>query len=467
MQKVNLDTLFSAYIEELNAQGIYVISDKFCDTYRFVDDPNIVWYRQDLIAGFVRWCHSNNYRLKKIAAAEGITEAASWQLKRVTGGRVFRPDLPDVRFIRNADGFFSINTYNTFKPLDFSPTEPPDLSYWRELIERLFGCYADLFENWIAYKLQHPEAHLFAWLVESVQGTGKSYLFAKVIAPLLGVGQFLSPRSFPKGQFDLAIYDGKLIASFQDVRGERGASQLAYECIKPLITDATIEIEKKYENSRMANLYCVVFIAYNSDRAGGQPPIALPRGDRRFFTPPRCEHKISEAETVAFFERFDDELARCSRGPYGEGVQTAWHDALYDYLINKPISPDFNPWLPPRNERFEEVVLSCRPELVELMDELASYAVLTHEYARSLTRSRDDALIRDAFKEAGFLKYCDGKQVTIQGKRRRNIYYDPARFGGKEPNLCQLEDFLNKALGVGHKIGVVDPEEAESAEPPF
>lgn len=466
MANAKLNDLFDEYIAEMDEKGIYIISDKFCDTFRFINEPNEVWSERDLVADFIRWCHEEGLPLKKVSAASGIVSAASWQFKRVTGGKVFRPDLPNVRFIKSASGGYSINIYNTYKHLGLYLAEPPDLSFWHELLERLFGCYAPLFEDWIAYKLQHPTAHLFGWLVESVQGTGKSFLLASVIAPLLGAGQFLSPRSFPKGQFALSDYEGKLIASFMDVRGDCGASRSAYECIKALITDTTIEVEKKYENSRMTRLYCAVFISYNDDRAGGQPPIALPKGDRRFFTPPRCEHRVSEEETQEFFTRFIAELDRCSGNAWEEGIQTAWHDALYDYLINKPISADFEPLRPPRNERFFEVVLACSPALVGLVDELASYAVLTHDYARVLTSSRDDALIRDAFKEAGFIKYRDGKQVTVQGKRRRNVYFDPTRFDG-EPSLCQLEDYLNRAIGVNHKIGVVESDDADNEEPPF
>lgn len=100
----------------------------------------------------------------------------------------------------------------------------------------------------------------------------------------------------------------------------------------------------------------------------------------------------------------------------------------------------------------DKVLMACDPELVGLVDELASYAVLTHKYARTLTSSINDALIRDAFKEAGFVKYEKYQQVTIQGKRLRNIYYDPLRFNG-EPSLWQLGFYLNKSVGVNHKVG--------------
>lgn len=440
-----LDTLFDRFLEYITDQGAYITSDRNFDTIRFVDYPTECWYERDLIADFVNWCCVQGYALKNPAAANKLPDVASYSLRRVTGGEVFRPDKPMQRFIKGPSGGYALNTYNVFTALDFVMEKQPDLTFWYELLERLFGRHAALFEDWIAYKLQHPTAHLFAWLVESVQGTGKSFLCNSVLAPLMGRGQFISPRSFPKGQFDLSTYEGKLLASFQDVRGKRGADATAYECIKAMITDTSIEIEKKYEQARMSALYCAVIICYNSDRAGGQPPIALPKGDRRFFTPDRCEHKVDEAETRAFFKRFAAEITRCSPvGYFEEGMQTAWHDALYEHLINKEISEDFAPLEPPRNDRFNEVVMSCRPGFIDLVDALYSYSVVTLEFVRKgLSRDSDVDFAKDALQEAGFEKYTKYQQVTLQGSRRRNIYYKPDRFNGEEPTLLQMERKLN------------------------
>lgn len=440
-----LDTLFDRYLEYLAEQGAYIISDRNFDTFRFVDYPAECWYERDLIADFVNWCCVQGYALKNPDAAGKLPAVASRYLKRVTGGKTFRPDLPMQRFIKGPSSGYSLNTYNVYEPLDWSPDQPPDLSFWPEMLLRLFHSDASLFEDWIAFKLQHPTAHLFGWLVESKHGTGKGVLFNSILAPLMGRGQYISPRNFPKGQFDYANYEGKLLASFQDVLGKRAADATAYESLKAMITDTTIEVEKKYEQARMSRLYCAVFISYNHDRAGGQPPIALPKGDRRFYTPARCEHLHCKAETDAFYECFFAELARCSpAGYFEEGMQTTWHDALYEHLINKEISKDFAPLNPPRNERFKEVVMSCQTGLLDLVDTLYSYSVVTHNFVRSLTGLvKDDALIRDALLEAGFVKYEKYQQVTIQGKRRRNIWYQPDRFGGKEPTQLEMEKKLN------------------------
>lgn len=467
MASPQFEALAAAFLEEMNSLGLYIESDRFEDTFRFVDSPNVKMHDTDFIAYFFNWCQSKGAKGIAPTMAKQILPIAQFGLKRITGGEVFRPDLPDVRFIKDKNGCYSLNTYNAYERFGYADIVKPDLSFYFEALDRVWRKDAEYFDDWVAYKLQNPTAHLFGWLVESEQGTGKTFIMDYLLSHLVGKGQYYVPRSLPVGNFDLAGYVGKLLVHLPDPKGKIGASHTAYEYMKPLITDTFVQVEKKYEDQRMANLYCAILISYNTDRAGGVPPIALPADDRRFHTPERCVHRVSKEETKEFYLRFLAELGRCCVGrKYEPGAHTAWHDELYDYLINKKISPDFDPMMPRRTERFNEVVLCCRPGLMDLLDELASYAVITHNYARTLTGSKDDVLIRDALREAGFVKYQDGKQVTVQGKRRRNIYYDPKRFDG-EPSLCQLEDYLNKAVGVDHKSGVVGSEDAESEEPPF
>ncbi|EPT0295075.1 primase-helicase family protein [Escherichia coli] len=452
MASPQFEALAAAFLEEMNSLGLYIKSERFEDTFRFVDSPNVKMHDTDFIAYFFNWCQSKGAKGIAPAMAKQILPKAQFGLKRITGGEVFRPDLPDVRFIKDKNGCYSLNTFNAYEYFGNAEMVKPDLSFYFEALDRVFRKDADYFDNWIAYKLQNPTAHLFGWLVESKQGTGKSFILDYLLSHLVGKGQYYSPRSLPVGNFDLSGYVGKLLVNLPDPdpKGKRGASHTAYECIKPLITDTFVQVEKKYEDQRMANLYCAVFISYNSDRAGGQPPIALPADDRRFYVPARCEHRISEEETNAFYLRFLDELARCCVGRrYEPGDHTAWHDALYDYLINKKISPDFNPMLPRRTERFNEVVLSCRPGLLDLIDALASYAVITHNHARTLAVSKDDALIRDGLVEAGFVRYRDGKLVRFGPDTfRRNIWYHPARFGGREPTREEIREVLDENLGV-------------------
>ncbi|EPN4166991.1 primase-helicase family protein [Escherichia coli] len=470
MASPQFEALAATFLNEMDALGLYIKSERYEDTFRFVDSPDVKMYDMDFIAYFYNWCQKKGAEGITPAVAKQILPIARFGLKRITGGEVFRPDLPNVRFIKDKNGCYSLNTYNAYERFGYADIVKPDLDFYFESLDRVWRYDAEYFDDWVAYKLQNPTAHLFGWLAESKQGTGKSFILDNLLSHLFGNKKhYLAPRHLPVGNFDLAAYVGKLLVNLADPdpKGKRGASHTAYECIKPLISDTMIQVEKKYEDQRVANLYCAIIITYNCDRAGGVPPIALPAGDRRFYTPERCMHRVSKEETKDFYLRFLAELSRCCVGSkYEPGAHTAFHDELYDYLINKKISPDFDPMMPRRTKRFNEVVLCCRPGLMDLMDELASYAVITHNYARILTGSKDDVLIRDALREAGFVKYQDGKQVTVQGKRRRNIYYDPKRFND-EPSLCQLEDYLNKAVGVDHKSGVVDSEDAESEEPPF
>ncbi|HDH8921900.1 TPA: hypothetical protein PJN01_004852 [Escherichia coli] len=450
MASPQFEVLAAAFLKEMDSLGLYIKSERFEDTFRFVDSPDVKMYDMDFIAYFHNWCQQKGAKGIAPAMAKQILPIAQFGLKRVTGGEVFRPDLPDVRFVKDKNGCYSLNTYNAYERFGYADVVKPNLDYYFESIDRVFRKDADYFDNWVAYKLQNPTEHLFGWLAESKQGTGKSFIFDYLLSHLVGKGQYYVPRSLPVGNFDLAAYAGKLLIHLPDPKGKRGASHTAYECMKPLVTDTFVQVEKKYEDQRMVNLYCALFISYNCDRAGGVPPIVLPADDRRFYTPERCEHRISEAETKAFYLRFLDELKRCCVGrKYANGDHTAWHDELYDYLINKKISPDFDPMLPRRTARFKEVVLCCRSGLLDLIDALASYAVITHNHARTLSNSRDDALIHDALVEAGFVRYKDGKLVRFgPDDFKRNIWYHPTRFGNREPTKEEVREVLDENLGV-------------------
>ncbi|EGY9144711.1 hypothetical protein JI675_004987 [Escherichia coli] len=473
MASPQFEALAATFLNEMESLGLYITSDRFEDTFRFADSPNVKMRDMDFMVYFYNWCQRKGAQGITPAVAKQILPIAKFGLTRVTGGEVFRPDLPNVRFVKDKNGCYSLNTYNAYERFGYADIVKPDLDFYFEALDRVFRKDANYFDDWIAYKLQHLTEHLFGWLVESEQGTGKSFLFDYLLKHLVGRGQYYVPRGLPVNTFDLAGYVDKLLIHLPDPRGKMGASLTAYECIKPLITDTFIQVEKKYEDQRMANLYCALFISYNTDRAGGVPPIALPATDRRFYTPERCMHRVSKEETKDFYLRFRAELARCSVGrAYVNEAHTAFHDALYDYLINKKISPDFDPMMPRRNERFKEVVLCCRPGLLDLIDALASYAVITHKHASTLTTSRDDALIRDALVAAGFVKYRDGKLVRFGPDTfRRNIWYHPTRFGGKEPTKEEILEVLDENLGVfsdAVKESITEEiAEDTSEEPPF
>lgn len=443
---MTLGELFETFLEEQSRKGLYILSDRFEDTLRYLDAPTVVMRETDLAHLFYRYARCSGFQTIKPETAIKLVREAVFSIRRVCGGEVYRPDQPDERFIEDFTGNFAINVYRPYTPLAGRVDPHPCLGFYDEIMERLWAADADYVDNWMAYKLQHPEAHMFAIMQESEQGTGKSFLFDYLFAPLMGPGQYYRASKFPVGNFDKAPYFGKQLVTYQDVGGKRGASRRAYESIKPVITDGSFEVEKKFHDARMAENYCIVYISYNTDRAGGVPPIALPKDDRRIWTSERCVHRVSRSETQTFVERFLAEIARCNGGEkIYQGQQTLWHDALYERLISKKIPGDFNPILPKRSDRFYEVVGSCNEGLQDLTDRLASFSAVTLQFVQeSLARGKDFSYVKEALLSAGFILRGDSKtQITIRKKRRRNVYYRPECFNGEEPKKIILEEVLN------------------------
>lgn len=137
--------------------------------------------------------------------------------------------------------------------------------------------YFKWFLNWVACFFQTLKKSQVSLLLKGPQGTGKGIFFEKVISKLFGE------------KFCIIIDDDRLSSNFKnwisdkifynlneishDMRGRKSVKNF----IKVLVTDSTIQTEKKYENASKTEIHGNVLITSNENY-----PIEIEPSDRRY-----------------------------------------------------------------------------------------------------------------------------------------------------------------------------------------
>lgn len=213
------------------------------------------------------------------------------------------------------------NVFNTWRGFPVETFESGGEYDW--FIKHLEACYepdvTTYLLKWLAWLVQKP-AMLpgVCVVITGQQGTGKSLIFEKLMAKMLGCyyGTTNNPKNDLFGTF-AELKNGKRLVVINDcpVSQVKGGS----EQFKSLITDEESRYERKFHQSiSMRNITSYMMIT-NSDE-----PVRLEASDRRYM--------VAECKSV-FVGKFDyfKELALKIEDP--KNVR-----AVYDYLMNYDIS---------------------------------------------------------------------------------------------------------------------------------
>lgn len=180
--------------------------------------------------------------------------------------------------IRESNGLQAINQYQgsniTAIPGDWQP--------WIEFLEYLFPVEEDRNEikRWVATLRARPGIRMIygLLLMSERQGTGKG-TFSRVLADLVG----LHNASFPSENLIVGSdFNGWAAAKRLIIVDEiyAGHSWKAYNALKPYVTDATIEINVKFEKTWTMPNWTHYILMSNSRIA-----LKLEQGDRRWLVP--------------------------------------------------------------------------------------------------------------------------------------------------------------------------------------
>lgn len=210
-------------------------------------------------------------------------------------------------------GWFNFNTYKSYKPK--SESIESDISIWIEFLKRLFPDDEErnVVCQYLAHMIQKP-AERPSWhlLLTSDTGTGKGYLFSRILQPLL-MGQVYQASSYSEiTRTHSVAFDGTLLLMLDDPKSMQESTMTQ---IKSKLSEAQVSIERKYEQARIQRIFTRVILASNEFR-----PLKLEQNERRWFAPTYINHKQDTKETQSFIEKMDLWL---SKG----GI-----DAVYNWL---------------------------------------------------------------------------------------------------------------------------------------
>ena len=201
-----------------------------------------------------------------------------------------------------------------------------DVELWHELVAHLFSeDKRRWFEQWLAYPLQNPGAHLYtAVLNKGPQGTGKDLLI-NAVGRIYGDNFDTLKESALEAKHH-KLMEHKQQISIEEFTGGETNRRVLYDKFKTLITRPTLAIEPKFLDAY--NVRNCINYYVSSNRAN---PIHLDPDDRRWF----INQVTKSPKERAFYNAFG---ARFMEGNEGVG-------ALFHYLLNVDLS-DFDPRSP-------------------------------------------------------------------------------------------------------------------------
>ena len=177
---------------------------------------------------------------------------------------------------------------NTHIPPRIKP-EKGDVGLFINYINGLIPIEKDRDEliRWCATLSEHPEIKMNygVLLVSEMQGVGKSTLGEKILAPLVGIDNFVAPteKTIVDSSFNSWIAH-KRLALVNEIYA--GNSNAASNKLKSVVTEKTITINKKFVDEYTIENWVHLICCSNSIRA-----LKLDLDDRRWFVPRVSEEK--------------------------------------------------------------------------------------------------------------------------------------------------------------------------------
>lgn len=216
---------------------------------------------------------------KMCSSFSDTADTAKLLLQQYAGRRTklcYRPDI-DARVV-SSGGTAAINLHVPTEIAAVAGDPTPFLEYMEYLIPNE-GQRHEVY-RWCATLIARPEVRMeYALLMVGPQGIGKSTLGAAILAPLVGVHNFSSPSesAITDSNFNSWLANKRLAVIHEIYHGH---SWKAYNRLKSVITEETVEINKKFEREYSVECFLHVYACSNHEQA-----IRMDKEDRRWFYP--------------------------------------------------------------------------------------------------------------------------------------------------------------------------------------
>jgi hypothetical protein len=325
----------------------------------------------------------------------------AYKLQTVTG-TIFTPNGPPlIRPKRSRHQY--VNTFKQFEaehaPLPLSP-------HFLLLLEAMFPDPTErhTFTQYVAHMFQRPEDRP-SWhpMLLSATGTGKGFLFASVLTPLLcGQTRLVKRYSELTGRF-ANVMRGTLLVQLDDCKSRRDDQQTQ---LKSLMSEERVLLEEKGLAAGMVSTYTRFFLASNEE-----VPLDVDDTDRRWWIPARLGYSHGISGDEGRKERKDNVIQPLADWMKLPGAL----EAVHAYFMAYPLT-DFDSKTPPMTEaRREQIAKSVTVEQAFALDFLTA-----HE--KQVLKSEE---LSAAFTSAGMTKpgnQAIGKLLADAGYRQESLY---------------------------------------------
>ena len=274
---------------------------RFC----YIDNPTKLFSAEDL-----------NWALKGFSHMPNCAPLLAADSSLMVHELGYKPQRNVDKIYLSNDGKMLVNTY---KPSAVRPMEG-DVTVWQNYLQRLFPVVEDrrFIERWVATMVARPEVRIKValLLLSTMHGTGKSTL-GNVCARLVGPHNTSEPsaNTIVNSDYNDWVVHKKLAVVHEIYEGH---SWKAYLVLKDKITEARIEVSKKYAPAYYVDVWLSLIMCSNHPDA-----LRIEESDRRIFVPKVTEEKWKPDEAAEFYSWFNSG---------GDRIVRWWAETFTDYL---------------------------------------------------------------------------------------------------------------------------------------
>jgi Family of unknown function (DUF5906) len=228
---------------------------------------------------------------------------------------VYRPDKGELIVTDDKSSAINIHQGSSVEPI------AGDVSPWLDFMAYLIPVESDRREvlKWCATLIAKPDVRMLygLLLVSEMQGIGKNTLGTHILLPLVGKSNVSSPSEadITNSAFNSWIVCKRLVIINEIYSGH---SWKAYNRLKEVITEPTIEVNEKYEKAYTVDNWAHLLAMSNSKKA-----LKIEKSDRRWLIPTVAETRWPKEKFNEFYEWLQFE---------GLGIVLHWAMNFGDYV---------------------------------------------------------------------------------------------------------------------------------------
>jgi Family of unknown function (DUF5906) len=396
----------------------YCLRDEFADEWLMSQDPHLIAHRQQLDRLLAPEVF--NRSVSPFSDARDTAQLLAKRFSSHADGILYRPNRDSLRHRLINEG--GRRLVNTFRPSDIRPNSASSGPF-EEYAAHLFPDETDRIEalRWCATLIARPEIRMrYAMLlISEAQGIGKTTLAEAILAPLVGHwnASFPTEQQVTESSFNSWVAHKRLAIVAEIYSGQ---TRKAYDRFKSVISDSTVDVNRKYVEPYTVENWLHVIASSNSLHA-----IRIDDGDRRWLVPQVAEDPKPAAWWQSFYAWLSSE---------GLGAIAAWAER-YVTLHGAVLTGDHAP----HTARKRDVVAESRSEGQRMTYDLGCLAMARKDLEKIVLRVDEVREWVAAQRGLALNDHRVERQLTLRKILRFAGLTEPELIAGKSDRRMMIE----------------------------